>query len=178
MVDSTNPPTFRSFLAWLADRETTQAHPAAIAAPERVRTAALDARNETLQALTEAGQGAGHTRLGRQEPLQLLAAASPGGDDQPPPELTTPRGFRVTLAYDEGGSASGSSLCVLVRCPPELIDKLQGQTAWLWNGSERFELGQFDVEGKAIGTLPAGIEITLTDFSQGRVKLEGPDSES
>ncbi len=86
----------------------------------------------------------------------------------------TARGFRVTLAYDEGTGGNGSSICVLVRAPSELIDEVQGQTAFLWNGTERFELGQFDSEGKAIGTLPAGIEISLSDFVTGRVKLEGP----
>jgi hypothetical protein len=88
--------------------------------------------------------------------------------------LTTARGFRVTLAYDEGASQGASSICVLVRCPPELIEAVQGETAYLWNGTERFELGQFDSEGKAIGTLPAGIEISLTDFALGNVRLEEP----
>jgi hypothetical protein len=51
-----------------------------------------------------------------------------------------------------------------------------GQTAFLWNGSQRFELGQFDADGKAIGTLPAGIEITMSDFAAGHIKLEEPDA--
>jgi hypothetical protein len=110
---------------------------------------------------------------GHLEVLQLLAAADKS-DSSRLPELTTARGFRVTLAYEEGRDATEASICVLVRCPPELIDAVQGQSAFLWNGAERFELGQFDSEGKAIGTLPAGIEISLSDFAQGKVKLEEP----
>jgi hypothetical protein len=66
---------------------------------------------------------------------------------------------------------------VLVQCPPELIDTVQGETAYLWNGQQRFELGPFDSEGKAIGTLPAGIEISASDFALGNVKLEEPPDE-
>jgi hypothetical protein len=105
--------------------------------------------------------------------LQLLAAADKS-DSPRPADLTTARGFRVTLAFEEGGGGDLSSICVLVQCPPELIESVQGETAYLWNGAQRFELGQFDVEGKAIGTLPAGIEISPSDFAMGNVKLEEP----
>ena len=86
----------------------------------------------------------------------------------------TAKGFRVTLAYDDGTAAEQPSICVLVQCPPDQVAQVQGQTAYLWSGSERFELGQFDADGKAIGTLPAGIQITLSDFTAGTVKLEAP----
>jgi hypothetical protein len=46
----------------------------------------------------------------------------------------------------------------------------------LWKDEERFELGQFDAEGKAIGTLPAGVEMSAADFTQGKVKLQAPDA--
>ncbi len=57
-----------------------------------------------------------------------------------------------------------------------MIAQVQGKTVYLWNGTARFELGQFDADGKALGTLPAGIEITLADFTNGRVQLEAPGS--
>jgi hypothetical protein len=107
------------------------------------------------------------------EPLQLLAAAESSSVTRPP-ELVTARGFRVTIAYDDGADRESACLCILVHCPPDLIGQLKGETAYLWNGTERFELGQFDADGKAIGTLPAGIEITLSDLSSGRVKLDEP----
>ena len=63
---------------------------------------------------------------------------------------------------------------MLVQCPPEKVSQVQGSTAYLWNGSERFELGQFDADGKAIGTLPVGVQISISDFALGKVKLEEP----
>jgi hypothetical protein len=161
-------PDFNQFTRWLAQRSQ-----APILNPERyeeLRTAAHAARDEFLAAREGAAPQA--TR-GPIEVLQLLAAAD-RSDASRPPEVTTARGFRVTLAYEEGAGLEASSICVLVRCPPELIETIQGQTAYLWNGKERFELGQFDAEGKAIGTLPAGIQISMSDFAMGNVKLEEP----
>jgi hypothetical protein len=126
-----------------------------------------------FEALITAARGARYAAPRHVETLQLLAAADRSGVARPP-ELTTARGFRVTLAYDDGPDGESSSICVLVRCPSELIGRIKGETAYLWNGTERFELGQFDADGKAIGTLPAGIQITLSDFSSGRVKLDEP----
>ena len=77
-------------------------------------------------------------------------------------------GVRIDVAH-VGEGARG------VERIPERIAELQGQTVFLWNGAERFELGQFDSDGKALGTLPAGLEITLSDFKMGRVKLEEPN---
>jgi hypothetical protein len=169
-------PDFNQFTRWLAQQPRAPIH-----RPERYEellTAAHAARDEFLaarqgaapQALGAAPQAAGHGPI---EVLQLLAAAD-RSDSSRPPEVTTARGFRVTLAYEEGAELEASSICVLVRCPPELIETIQGQTAYLWNGKERFELGEFDAEGKAIGTLPAGIQISVSDFARGNVRLEEP----
>jgi hypothetical protein len=151
------PPSFGEFARWMAAHQN-----AALTdreAPQELLAAARQVREEWMQV----------------EVLQLLAAASTGANSRPP-ELMTPRGFRVTLAYQEESSVNRSSICVLVRCPPEMIGQVQGGTAYLWYGSTRFELGQFDADGKAIGTLPAGIEITLSDFEKGAVKLEAPNA--
>src|SRR5271155_908434 len=149
-------PDFNEFSRWLAHRSK---QPALRANPESLLDAARTARDEFLRAQTSAApstsRSARHATL---EVLQLLAAADKS-DSSRPPEMTTARGFRVTLAYEEGSGNEAASICVLVRCPPELAEALQGETAYLWNGTERFELGQFDSEGKAIGILPAGIEI-------------------
>jgi hypothetical protein len=168
------PPRFDEFSRWLAHREALSG---ASLAPDRydaLMAAARLARDETLRAREEQVPSSSNHQSGRLEVLQLLAAATTEDPASRPPELTTARGFRVTLSYDDGANAGDSTLCVLVRCPPGLITQVSGRTAYLWNGSERFELGQFDAEGKAIGTLPAGIEIVLSDFRQGRVKLEEP----
>ncbi len=194
MSRNSSPPDFDAFLGWLAANIRSQASSEhsqvsesvspqtsegqAADTPNRYETllaAARVARDEMLlaTAVVKPATSVGGTRGPHLEVLQLLAAADTS-DSARPPELMTARGFRVTLAYDEGTGSESASICVLVRCPPELIQSIQGETAFLWNGAERFELGQFDSDGKAIGTLPAGIEISLSDFAVGKVKLEEP----
>jgi len=163
MSNETKLPDFDDFSRWLTarvDRPTIrrERHDAVIAA-------AREARDEFVLTRRPA--------QGSFEVLQLLAAADKS-DTARPPEMTTARGFHVTLAYDEGTASAEPSICVLVRSPPELVPAIEGQFVYLWNGAQRFELGQFDAEGKAIGILPAGIQISVSDFTQGRVKLEEP----
>jgi hypothetical protein len=170
-------PEFSAFTRWLASNGRANApFPAADSVRlEQLLAAARAARDHVLQTqeLSRPPAIPSTRTRGHMEVLQLLAAADKSKTSRPP-ELTTARGFRVTLAYEEGGDAAEASICVLVRCPPELVAAVQGESAFLWSGAERFELGQFDSEGKAIGTLPAGIEISLSDFAQGKVKLEEP----
>jgi hypothetical protein len=165
-------PTFDHFSRWLKQRLE---RPAAAEHFETLAAAAREAREEFARAEGTARRSArpNASPQGPLEVLQLLAAADKSESSRPP-EMTTARGFHVTLAYDEGSGSEAPSICVLVKCPPELIPGILGQTAYLWNGTDRFELGQFDAEGKAIGILPSGIEISLSDFAQGRVKLEEP----
>ena len=158
-------PDFDAFCRWLSNRLKEPG-----ARTERYDTllAARLARSEFLRARRHRRAGRGTVAV-----LQLLAAAD-RSEAARPPEMRTARGFRVTLAHDEATSADAPSICILVRCPPELLPAIEGETAYLWNGTQRFELGDFDAEGKAIGALPAGVEISLLDFAQGRVKLEEP----
>jgi hypothetical protein len=175
MLKDSEVPSFEEFARWLALRSPQPTLDEV--RYERLRAAARDARDEFLTAQRgiapnpDAGAHYGHFEV-----LQLLAAADKSESPRPA-DLTTARGFRVTLAFEEGGGGDVSSICVLVQCPPALIESVQGETAYLWNGAQRFELGQFDAEGKAIGTLPAGIEISPSDFAMGNVKLEEPPAE-
>jgi hypothetical protein len=175
MFTDNSRPSFYEFTRWVAAKSITRG--ANIEVPEAIREAARATRDDAITMVRTAIVDLSLTGSTESsvEVIRLLAAASTG-DKSRPPELMTARGFRVTLAYDEGTGGNGSSICVLIRAPGELIDEVQGQTAFLWNGAERFELGRFDSDGKAIGTLPAGIEISLSDFVTGRVKLEGPVS--
>ena len=173
MSSNNSRPSFHQFTRWVAVK--SPARELSIEVPEAIREAARATRDDAISMVRTAtvDLSLASSPGSSVEVIRLLAAASTD-DKSRPPELVTAKGFRVTLAYDEGPSGYGSSICVLVRAPSELIDEIQGQTAFLWNGAERFELGQFDSDGKAIGTLPAGIEISLSDFVTGRVKLEGP----
>jgi hypothetical protein len=172
MSKDSKVPSFEDFARWLALRSPQPARNEA--RYERLHAAALQARGEFLAAQRGiAPHLEPSAQYGYFEVLELLAAADKSESPRPA-DLTTARGFRVTLAFEEGGSGDASSICVLVQCPPELTESVQGETAYLWNGPQRFELGQFDAEGKAIGTLPAGIEISPSDFALGNVKLEEP----
>jgi hypothetical protein len=153
-------PSFDQFSRWLTARlEQASARSENY---ETLRVAARAARDEFLQ--TRPAAAAGFVEV-----LYLLAAADKSESSQLP-EMTTARGFRVLLTYDEG-----YGIGVLVHCPAELISAVEGKTAYLWYGTERFELGQFDGEGKAIGELPADIKIGAPDFALGKVKLEEPN---
>ena len=168
------PPDFDQFTRWTAAKFRAPAP-----GPDRqavLLRAARAARDEALRAAEFAAQEAAHdSSPGRPiEVIQLLAAAGLD-DDARPPEVTTTTGFRVTLAYDDGDGAAPLPICVLVQAPPELRSHVYGRTPHLWSGVERFSLGQFDADGKAIGALPSGVHISMTDFASGKVKLEEPD---
>ncbi len=165
MRSESTPPSFEAFCRWVA--ATAGGSVDSPAAP-----GALDASaGRRYEVLIAAARRARYVVPRHLETLRLLAAADRSAPR--PPEMATARGFLVSIAYDEGAERA-SSLCVLVRCPLELVEQMQGETVYLWSGTERFELGQFDADGKAIGTLPAGIEITLSDLSSGRVRLDEP----
>jgi hypothetical protein len=175
MLKDNSVPSFEEFARWLALRAPQPTLDEA--RYKRLDAAARDARDEFLTAQRGfAPSPDASARYGHFEVLQVLAAAD-NSESPRPADLTTARGFRVTLAFEEGGGGDKSSICVLVQCPPELIESVQGETAYLWNGAQRFELGQFDAEGKAIGTLPAGIEISPSDLAMGNVKLEEPPAQ-
>ncbi len=160
------PPDFRAFTRWVAvsfGARVKKCQPS-----EHLLAAARAARDEARSTM----HAAGPTR-GPIEVLQLLAAASTD-DAYGLPELTTPRGFRVVIAFDGAVGDSETSIGVLITCPPLLTNQVMSQTPYLWAGEERFAIGQFDADGKAYGTLPARAQITLSDFMLGKVKLEEP----
>lgn len=172
MCHERSRPAFDDFLRFVASRhgpfrEESVPSDRLLAAARSARMALLSPHPPDRRARHAHESGAVHV-----EALELLAASS--ADTGRPSELTTVRGFRVKLDYRDGTDTEPSSICVLVQCPEQFIKRVQGRVAYLWSGAARFELGEFDIDGKAIGTLPAGIEITLADFATGRVKLEAP----
>jgi len=180
MSNEAKLPDFNQFSRWLASRMnrpgiTAERYPELESAARDARHEFLETRRESMPQSSSAQADGGVDAEGSVEVLQLLAAAQ--SDASLPPEITTPRGFRISFADEDDTDGTPSSMVVLVTCPPELSTSIEGKMVYLWKDEERFELGQFDAEGKAIGTLPAGVEISAADFTQGKVKLEAPDAE-
>jgi hypothetical protein len=137
----------------------------------KLRSAADQARRDALAVL---GQVAGMPAR-RLEPIETLAASSPD-DKGLPAEMRTARGFRVLLSYEEEPMYGTASLCVLVQAPPQLAARIAGSRVYLWHGSDRHEIGELDADGKAMGVLPVGLQISPADLVAGRVMLEEPDT--
>jgi hypothetical protein len=172
MSDDPSAPDLMIFARWLAAKapERSIAECATRRPSASLVAAARRARDESRRLAEDVGTGHEQLTPGTGEVLQLLAAADASA--VLPPPLTTASGFRVTLANELGGQPGAATLCVLVRCPTGLIESIEGRIACLCRGAERFELGQFDSEGKAIGTLPAAVDLVLSDFSRGNIRLE------
>jgi hypothetical protein len=121
MPGSATRPDLQEFSRWLATKAGASA--TSTGTSQRLLRAARAARDEAICIATAAGNlsqlALGHRSV---EVLQLLAAAT-ADDSARPPELTTARGFKVTLAYDDGATQDKASICALVVSPPELIKK-------------------------------------------------------
>lgn len=169
------PPDFELFSRWVASRFGPGEEGARPSEP--LAAAARVARDEHAAGSSGKPRGRPVAALAGTcvEVLTLLAAATLD-DTTKPRELVTERGFRVAMAYEDSEGTDPPSVCVLIKCPAGQAGRLEGSVVSLWIGSDRFELGQFDADGKAIGVLPAGVHATLSDFASGRVRLEAPQT--
>jgi hypothetical protein len=168
MTGAPIPPRVAAFARWIARRDRAGADRAAPApVPEAIIAAARAARAAQL-ALLDGGVAAVGSRI------EVLAASDTGPPGLPQ-ALLTARGFRIALSYDEAEDGTGRSLCVLVQAPPEFAARVNGAEVFLRSGDRRFPIGHFDADGKALGTLPVGFEISPADLAAGRVLLEEPD---
>lgn len=177
MSKSFTPPNFEEFSRWLAHRDAPFGTTQSSIRYQRLLTAARAARDETLRARAETlalQSEVTAAPAGRLERIEALAASDPS-DPNMPMELLTARGFRVMLSYEEDPLPGTATLCVLVQAPQRLIGRVTGARVYLWDGRERHEIGELDVDGKAIGVLPVGLHITSAALLDGRVLLEEPD---
>src|SRR5205807_922341 len=104
MPNDPRHPDFPQFSRWVA-RKLAAANPLT-PDPATLHAAAREARDEFRSTVREhrAHLAGARLKVGRLETLTLLAAADHGASTRPP-EMTTARGFKVTLAYDEGPAA-------------------------------------------------------------------------
>ncbi len=157
---------FPAFTRWVAKKFGAQAE--TVRPSEQLAAAARGARDEMLRARA--------TQTPDEIEVLTVVAAADYTEAMLLTDMTTARGYRVSFAFDENDTAQASGVGVRVQCPASLIGRNEGRSPALWKGAERFELGQFDGDGKAIGTLPPGIDITPADLAHGLVKLQEPSS--
>ncbi|HEY0801617.1 MAG TPA: hypothetical protein VGD54_12295 [Steroidobacteraceae bacterium] len=178
MPSDSTPPDFKAFARWVASR--TSASQSSGESWDALLAASRAARDEVLRTTQLPAVGFAALAAERQniELLQVLAAATEDKTSLPP-ELSTAKGFRAALSRDTNmgvaqppSDVARSSIAVLVQAPLDRIAWVQDKTAFLWKGAERFELGQFDADGRAYGSLPVGVDVTLADFTGANIRLE------
>jgi hypothetical protein len=154
MPDDPKSVSFGQFVRWLAKAvrsESSELEPSAA-----VMQGARAARREfqSVQRI-QRNDIAARVRSGSYiEELEMLAAAD-SDHGRWIPRLRTPNGFTISPLYASSAAEGASPIGLLVECPRDLIEVCRGQTVRVAAGGQWVELGQIDVDGKAIGDLPA-----------------------
>jgi hypothetical protein len=159
MANDRGPGSFEDFVAWLG---TSQRRPKSGdgAEPSTALLAAAVAAHQEFQSLRQAHREQIATRVrtgGYREDLELMAAAD---TDQGRwlPRLRTPNGFAISALYATNSAAGAPPIGLLLECPAELIDVFRGQKAYVCAAGRWVEIGEIDMDGKAMGDLPPGVE--------------------
>jgi hypothetical protein len=179
MTSSLKPGSFEDFLRWLG--EATHDSRANGPLPDaQVLAAARDAWQQH-QSLRRAQRDAiaQRVRSGMYvETVELMAAAD-ADRTRWLPRLRTPNGFAISALYATG-APEAAPVGLLVECPVDLIEVFKGQKVHISMGGRWVEIGEIDVDGKAAGDLPEGIDFrppfafrvgTLEEYPSG---FEGP----
>ena len=150
--------SFDDFLRWLT--ETGHESPAVSADPSAEMLEAARLARREFQALQSDYRQDLRGRLqsgGYFEEVELLAAAD-SNQGRWLPRLRTPNGFAISALYSPNSPPGAAPVGLLVECPVELIEVCRGQQVHVAAGGHWVELGEIDVDGKAMGDLPAGFE--------------------
>lgn len=153
------PGSFEDFLAWWGDT-VSRARDGAFEPGPEVSEAAREARQE-FRDLQDMHQEELRIRLrggNYYEEVELLAAAD-ADTRRWLPRLRTPNGFAISALYAPDSPAGSAPVGLLVECPVELIEVCRGQPVHVAAGGQWIELGEIDIDGKAIGDLPPGCEL-------------------
>ena len=114
------------------------------------------------------------------EELELMAAAD-ADRSRWLPRLRTPNGFAISALYAGQSTPGSAPVALLVECPAELIDLFKGQQVHVAAGGQWVQIGEIDVDGKATGDLPEGIDFKppfafrVGKFEERPAELEDPD---
>lgn len=94
----------------------------------------------------------------------LLMAAADDSTGVSAPRILTDQGFAITPFYRLGATAGEPPTAVVIECPKGQIENYRERTAYLELGGQLIEVGPFGEDGKAQGTLPAGVKFELESF--------------
>lgn len=151
--------SFDDFIAWLGTRHE-KPRPTGQTEPSPAVVAAARGARQEFQALQHMHRHdiAARVRAGRYyEELELMAAAAP---DQSRwlPRLRTPNGFAISALYEANSIPGAAPVGLLVECPADLIEVFRGQKVHISVAGQWIEIGEIDVDGKAAGDLPPGLD--------------------
>jgi hypothetical protein len=158
MTDDHDSASFEGFLRWLQPTRRPGASER-LQPNEEVLAAARQARREhqALQTIHQEELRA-RCRTGTYyEEVELMAAAD-SDPTRPIPRLRTPQGFAICALYALNSLPEAPPVGLLVECPEGLIDVFKGYPVQVLAGGRWVALGEIDVEGKAFGDLPEGVQ--------------------
>lgn len=161
MPSSLKPESFEGFVRWLADPKRGEGAREADPSPEII--AAATAAWWNFQSAQRAQREAlvAHVRAGTYCEELVLMAAADADRTRWLPRLRTPNGFAISALYPANSPPGRGTAPVglLVECPADLIDIFKGQQVQISAGDRWVQIGEIDVDGKAMGDLPEGIEL-------------------
>lgn len=157
MTSSLKPGSFEDFLRWLG--EATDASNTNEQVPDAQVLAAAREAWQQYRSLQRAQRDAIAKRVQAgtyTEAIELMAAADTDRTRWHP-RLRTPNGFAISALYATG-APEAAPVGLLVECPVDLIEVFKGQKVHISMGGRWVEIGEIDVDGKATGDLPQGID--------------------
>ena len=159
MSHSLEPGSFEDFLRWLTERDAKPS-PRSQTQPTAGVVEAAGAAWRDFRAVQSSHRTEFLARVRRgnyYEEVEVLAAAD-AASNRFFPRLRTPNGFVVSALYTTDSAPGTAPVAVLVECPHDLVDVFRGLKVRVLCAGRWVELGEIDVDGKAVADLPEGVE--------------------
>jgi hypothetical protein len=158
MSSDLDPESFEGFLRWLGEPKCTAGVDWPDPSPEVLAAARMAWQEfQEVRRLHRAELEAQVRGGTYREELELLAAAD-ADRGRWLPRLRTPNGFAISALYAGQRTPESAPVALLVECPAELVELFKGQQVHIAAGGRWVEIGEIDVDGKATGDLPEGID--------------------
>jgi len=160
MTRSPKSGSFEGFVRWLGEArhegeaDVPEPDPQVLSASREAWQQHQSLQRAQRQALSERVHAGTYV-----EELELMAAAD-ADRGRWLPRLRTPNGFAISALYATPSALGAAPVGLLVECPADLIEIFKGQRVQISAGGRWVEIGEIDVDGKAMGDLPEGFEFT------------------